>query len=202
MRPVPAGPRAPWAGLACRGGRRGRSQACPGRGAGAPQRGAGSWRRLTDLPGNGASQQPRRAAGPPCLFLAGRGDSNIYLSCGVWHQPHQAPSGRPSSESRAPSALRGAGVGGAAGFLPGQSLGVRAPGQARLGRSSRVGMWLPPCQASPAGPDPGLVLVRSTPTSQAVSSRIYCALHVAHCFHPRPGVSWARRCGPSQGRGG
>lgn len=114
----------------------------------------------------------------------------------IWKALLRKPGSPMSSE------LREAGMGGPRGFLPGQSLGSRAPGQARPGRSSPVGMWLPHCQASPAGPEPDLVLGRSTPTSWAVSFRVYCAWHVAHRCHPRPGVWWARRCGPSQGRGG
>lgn len=117
------------------------------RGRGSPV-GCGQLAELTDLPGNGASQQPGHTAGPPCLFLAGRGDGNIYLSCGVWHQPHQAPSGRPSSESRAPQRAQRS--------RRGRGCGASSPGRAwASGHPGRRGWAGPPglaCGCLPARP--------------------------------------------------
>lgn len=66
-----------------------------------------------------------KGRGPPCLPLARRGDSNIYLSCGVWHRCRRRHLEGPRT---APWTLRKElGGGGAQGAFPGRTPSAEAP---------------------------------------------------------------------------
>lgn len=168
-RHVTAPPPPVGAGLACWGGTRGCSEdrKCLRKGASPAGCGAGGGG-LSVLSRKQASQQLRGALGPPCLFLAGRGDGNIYLSCGVWHCCHQAPSGKPFSGSREPS-LKSSGeqvLGRVLGlFFLGKTWVARHLSRARGSPGSCVAKADPPrcargfslCWASPLNSEPDLV---------------------------------------------
>lgn len=157
---------------------------------------------LSDLPGK--LLQLRGALGPPCLFLAGRDDGNIYLSCGVWHCRSQAPSGKLFSESHGPSPkeLRGAGLGQSCGtFSLGRSSALRHLSRAGSPlEATLLKRGLPLCQASSvnsrARPGLGFLCEESTCFPGAVSPSIYFVLRFAPRLHLSPSGLWARQRGP------